>query len=140
MMNGRFKPNEVVTLVSKGVRHLTASDHTYIDETQIGNTSFLKITRVGRDYIYGKYLYLDQDGQKECCWEAKVTPEEYIILEGIRRDLEANYKQYQQELRRYEEARKQARSDFEKIAYEMVTKQMQFWDEENPRPKPPSLS
>jgi hypothetical protein len=134
----QLRAGQTITLVSKGIRH--SFGNTYTDETQIGNTSFLEITRIGREYIYGKYIYYE-DGKKQLStWEDKINPAEYLILDGIRTDIQEQFNNYRLKLQEYENKRKEARYKFEREAYDLTRRKMETWDKENPRPTPIDLN
>ena len=133
----QLRPGQVITLVSKGViRYLNSN---YVDETLIGNTIILEVTRVGRQYIYGRQIYFNNGRKESHTYETRIDPSEYIILDGIRDDIEQLYRQYRLKLQEYEQRRQEALRNFESEARNMILQKMAQWEKENPRPHPIDL-
>jgi len=127
-----------ITLVSKGKRQ--GYNSTWVDDLLVGDTSFLKVTKIGSKYLYGVYFHYEDDGKREdCCWEAKVLMDDYIILEGVHPDIKQKYKEYRASVNKHEEARNQQHRDLEWKYHDALNKEMDEWDKQNPRPQPIDL-
>lgn len=129
------KVGQEITLVSKGIIH-SSYGNDWIDSTLVGRTHFLKVTKVGNKYIYGKGVYFEDGQRKEVMWESKENLSDYVVFEGIRRDLEAQYREFRDSLNTYEERRKQTQYQFDRELNEQLRAKITKWDEENPRPQP----
>ena len=130
-----FKIGQHITLVSKGIRKPDYGDP-YVETDKIGRTSYVKITRIGTTYIYGKYIHFSNGKPEECYWEAKINPKDYLILFGIRTDITQIYKKHQSELEEYEKRRKEAMYEIKRELYQIENEKRKNWEERNPRPAP----
>jgi hypothetical protein len=129
-----------ITIVSKGIRHNTFSEGTWIDETQLGATSFLEVTKVGVKYVYGKHFHFE-DGKREVCyWEDKINPEEVLLFNGVRQDLEETYNKKRLERQAYEKQREDAHREIDREMHDLMRAKQEEWDKANPRPKPLDLT
>ena len=113
--------NGIITLVSRDGR----------------NILFLKVTKKGRKYIYGKYVYREDGQIKEFSWEDKIDPSGYVILSGMREDLEKAYLEYRDALDKWEEAKRRTRDELRLKAWDWIEEQLKLWEKENPRPENP---
>ena len=134
MLKG-FQVGEELTLINKGIQRSEFSEQTWIDERQKGRASFLKLEKVGQKYLYGRYIYVEEEGRKLCNWQAKINPEDYNIFRGIRPDLKKAHFEFMQRLGEYEKARKARRYELERKAHRLTDRLMEIWEAENPRPK-----
>jgi hypothetical protein len=100
----------------------------------------MEITRIGREYIYGKHVYFEDGKKQVSTWEDKINPAEYLIFDGIRTDIQEQFNNYRLKLQEYEDKRKEARYSFEREAYDLTRRKMETWDKENPRPTPIDLN
>ena len=127
-----------ITLVSKGIRHGYGSS--YVDSLLVGETSFMRVIRVGTKYVYGHYVYFEDGQRKEHDHESKFDVDDHIILDGIRQEYHTAYLRYRQACNDYEKAQQEARRDFEREAYDLVRAKSDEWEKANPRPKPIDLT
>ena len=128
-----------VTLVSKGIRHTDYSDQTWIDTTQVGRTSFFKVSSIGRKYLHGTYIYWDEEGRHNRDWPSKVIIEDYLIYNGIHHDFEERYDKYYAAVNAWKEAEEKTRRKTEWETRDYVAKQMDKWRAKNPIPEPPKF-
>lgn len=138
-MNAKlFRVGQEVTLVSKGIRHSPyVSD--WVDEEVKGETSFFKITKIGKKYLYGKYYhYNEETGEKvreECNWEASVNMEEYWILIGEHEEYKIKYQQFRKALDDWRKTQQEKQRDFDRELSKQLRAKMDEWDKQNPIPK-----
>lgn len=135
-----MKAGQDITVVSKGTRHNTYSEGTWIDETQVGRTSFLMVTKIGVKYIHGKYFHFEDGKRQECYWEDKINADEVLIFHGIRQDLQEAYNQKRLEREAFEKERGQARYEIEREINQLKSAKFDEWDKTHPRPKPLDLT
>ncbi|MCD6312476.1 MAG: hypothetical protein J7L79_01510 [Thaumarchaeota archaeon] len=113
--------NGIITLVSRDGR----------------NISFLKVTKRGRKYIYGRHVYREDGQIKEFSWEDKIDPSEYVILPGMREDLEKAYLEYLDALDKWEETKRRTLDELRLKAWDWIEEQLKLWEQQNPRPQNP---
>jgi len=128
----KLSKEQEVTLVSKGIVRIYRT--TYVDTLRKGQAFFIKITKVGRKYLYGTHIFFDVDGRHDREWEHKFLMEDYIIYDGLRNDLREKYKDFKKAYEEREKSRKQFRNDTKREAQNWISEKMDAWDKENPRP------
>jgi len=131
-----LKPNQIITLVNKGIRKSDYSARVWIDSFMLGRISFIRITKVGTKYIYGKWLYPSHD-IKEAYYVTREDFNQYVIYDGIRQDLKDKYIQFENQRRIYEEKRKKAIYNIDHEVYKIKNAKIESWDNDNPRPENP---
>lgn len=124
-----------VTLVSKGIQRSEYTSSVWIDERQKGRTSYFKVEKVGVKYVYGRYMYYEDNARKLCQWQAKIDPKDYQIYLGIHHDLKKAHADFLNKLEGYEKARKDRLRELERKAQNLVNARMKVWESEHPRPK-----
>jgi hypothetical protein len=133
------KAGQDVTIVSKGIRHHTYSEGTYIDENEVGRTSFLQVTKIGLKYLYGTHFHIE-DGKRELFhWEDKVNVDENLVLPGIRHDLAEAYNKKRLERAAFEKEREKAFYEIESEMRQIMRSKQDEWDKAHPRPRPINL-
>ena len=139
METKKLKIGQDVTLVSKEIRH---SDYgkDYIESDQIGRTSFLHITKIGKKYLYGQYFYFEQDKRTQHDWEHDIIIADYLILNGIRTDLEKTYKDNRAIREDYNKIRTEAHRELERKYEELCRQDFDKWNQTFPTPPPVDLS
>lgn len=131
----RVKPEQEITLVSKGIRE--SIGHTYIDHYALGQTFFLKVTRTGRKYIHGFNIYYEEGKQIERNWENEWNSEKYMIFAGIRHDLKKAYDHWRQIESTYEDEYREAQRQASIKAHELERQLLDQWEQQKPRPNNP---
>ena len=140
MKRGEIKPGQDVTLVSRGIRHSQYSPD-WIDQWEIGEANFVKVTKVGHDYVYGRPVWIDAGIRKEYQGpqENKYAMSEFIILPGIHTDLHDAYLKYRAAMGEHDQLKDRTRREFENEAREYVEGKMDEWNRANPWPTPINL-
>jgi hypothetical protein len=95
---------EEVTAVSKGIHHGYGSD--WVDSSLAGQVHYLKVTRIGIKFLYGNFIYFDPatGNREDRDWETDTNSEEYVIHEGIRKDLEKQHRDFTKAQEEHEKA------------------------------------
>ena len=125
----RIKPGDEVTAVYNSLtdRHVL----------------LLKVTKVGRKYIYGTTLWSDPDGAVREGHDTKVDTERSIIYPGLRHDLRAAEFKYQNDYRRwqdrYQEKEKEITRELRDLIRSRLDEWKDEWKQENPIPQRPEL-
>lgn len=121
----KFKPGDEVTAVyyNLGTRYV----------------HLLKITKVGRKYIYGTTIWVDPDGTTRDGHPTKVNLEESVIYRGLRHDLDAAEDQYRKDYQQWQQQKKSQRQDFEWELKTLVQDKVDAWEVDNPMPHPPEF-
>jgi hypothetical protein len=134
----QFRVGEDVTLVSEG--YVNGSGRPYIDPVLVGRTSYMHITRIGQKYLYGNFLYPDNDGKLvPNTWEAKADVTHTLIHHGVRTELREAYSKYRDELAVYEVTVQCTRREMEQELQDELNRKLAQWQADHPRPKPPTL-
>jgi hypothetical protein len=132
-----IKVGDKLTLVNRGICRSEYSSQTWIDIYTKGRASFFEVSKVGRKYLYGFYMWVEheEEGLKRQYWEEKINVEDVVIHEGFNEELQGIYREYTKALREYEELRKRARSQIKRDVMKIESDRLNKWDEANPRPK-----
>jgi hypothetical protein len=130
-----YQLGEEITLVSKGIQRSEYTKHTWIEERQKGRTSFFKIERIGRVYLYGRYIRFEDNSKELCYYESKVNPTDYHIYRDIHLHLKQAHTNFINRLNTYQKDRDNQRRDLERQANDQVNKQLEIWETQHPRPK-----
>ena len=132
MNRENIKIGQDMTLVSKGITHSEYGGD-WIDTDQVGATSFLRVTRVGKKYLYGIH-YWNEDGQrKEAYYESKHDLNDYLVLAGLREDLEKQYREYRRARDEYEKQKERARYEIQRKYSELERAEFDSWEKAHPR-------
>lgn len=129
-----IKVGQDITLVSKGIRH-TYGAQTYIDELQAGNASFLRVTKVGKKYVYGVHFYFEEGQRKDFYYTSDCNLDEYVVFPGVRQDLIDQHRQFLRDHDEFEKLRENKRYELERELHDQLNAKMDAWDKTNLRPK-----
>jgi len=141
MDKSEIKIGQDVTIVSRGIRHHTYGEGTYIDESAIGRASFLTVTRIGREYLYGKHFYIDDDRKRKTCdWEDKVKLDENLVFAGMRQDIKELHEKYRILTNEYDKLREDACREIERKYHELMRAEQDEWNKAHPTPAPVDLA
>jgi len=130
-----IRVDQEYTLVSKGITRSTYTPQTWIDTRQKGNASFFKISRIGTKYLYGNYIYFEENQKVIRDWESKIDPADYIIHKGIRHDLKQAHLAFINKLDSHTKLRENKRREIEREAQDLINSKIELWDKQNPRPR-----
>jgi len=95
----------------------------------------LRVTRVGRKYLHGVTLWVDQGGAIREGHETKVPLKESIIYSGLRTDLREAEHQYRKTRQQWNNQREKVRRDAEWELRGLVQDALDMWEAENPAPR-----
>jgi len=104
-----------------------------------GSVGFLKVSKIGRRWVYGTALYYSDGELKTAYFETKYDLEKHQIFEGLRTDLQQRYLEYRQAVSEWEEKRKQTFAEIDRQASHWAWEQRDKWYKDNPSPQPPKI-
>lgn len=127
-----------ITIVSRGIRHSPYGPD-YVNSDQVGSSAFMTVSKIGRDYVYGKHYRVENGKREVFYWEDKIKLSEYLVFDGEVNDYEALHLAYRKSVNDYEETRHKAEYEYDHEAYEAKRKWWAEWEIAHPRPKIVSL-
>lgn len=129
----KLKKGQDITAVSKGIVNGYSSP--YVDYLQVGQTHFLRVSRIGRVYLYGYYIRFEDGQRKETDWESDLKLENFVVLDGIRTDLETAYLKFRSDDAAYNKLYEDTRRDLERELHDELSRKLGAWVKDHPRPQ-----
>lgn len=126
------KVGQDVTLVSKGVVNGYGSP--YVDSLLVGQTSFMRVTKIGTKYLYGVHFWMEDGVRKDAYYEGKVDIEKYQVFEGEHMEFKMAYDKFRLDVDDYEKRYAEVQRQLEWEMRQELNKKFDAWKQANPRP------
>ena len=101
--------------------------------------SFVKITKIGHKYLYGKTLWDRPDDELREGHPINYIIDKITIYAGIRRDLKELVEKYEIDLRAWQRNRDEKDKEIDWELRNLKDEKMEAWKKENPMPQPPTF-
>lgn len=114
--------------------HITVKYLSAYKKTQI---SFMKITKIGKKYVYGVTLWNTKiDGIKEG-HPTKYEINKIVVYPGIRQDLRDLLDKYDADYRQWQKEREKREREIDWEIRNLKEERMDIWRDDNPMPQIP---
>ena len=101
--------------------------------------SFVKVTNIGRKYLYGKTMWIAPGEELREGHPIDYIIDKITIYEGIRRDLKELIEKYETNLRAWQRNKDEKDKEIDWELRNLKDEKMDAWKKKNPMPQPPIL-
>ena len=136
------QPNSYITLVNIGYSKSRYGDNWYEWEPVKGKTDFFKVEKKGKKYLHGYYVYFSDEGKEvvsSFLSRIDVSETKQLIFNGLRRDLEQKYREYEKAQRVHDEKEQNAYYEIDRKTRDLNWQMREEWREKNPSPNAPKI-